>query len=113
MKLLILLFFALACFAQTQRPVILTWVDTRNPAGTAYNVYRATGLCSGTPVFSRIATGITVKTHEDQVVVGTYCYAVTAALNNIESGQSNNASFTAQPFDPTNLVVQPKQITTP
>jgi hypothetical protein len=38
--------------AQTQNSATLTWSDG-HPAGVTYNVYRAQGLCSGTPVFAK------------------------------------------------------------
>lgn len=44
-----------ALSAQTQtHSATLTWQDTANPAGTTYSVYRSTGLCSGTPMFSML-----------------------------------------------------------
>ena len=49
---LAMLIFASAAAAQTTHKVTLTWQDTLNPAGTTYSVYRATGLCSGTPAWS-------------------------------------------------------------
>ena len=69
--------------------VTLTWVDTSNPATTVYNVYRSTGLCSGSPVYNKIATGIAPKTYEDTTVQpGPYCYVVTATYASIESAYS-------------------------
>lgn len=106
MKYLLFL-LSLACFAQTQRTATLTWEDTRNPAGTTYSVYRATGLCSGSPVFSKLATGVTEKTYQDSTVTaGNYCYQVTASLNNMESAPSNSATASVTPFEPQKLSVQ-------
>lgn len=69
MKLLaILLFTVSALAAQTTHSVTLTWVDASNPTGTTYSVYRASGLCSGTPTFSKIASAVAVKTFSDTTV---------------------------------------------
>jgi len=66
--------------------VILTWADKVYPARTTYNVYRGVGMCSGTPTFSKLASGLTAKTYQDTTVIpGDYCYAVTVQLNGIES----------------------------
>lgn len=87
--------------------VTLTWADTQNPAGTVYNVYRATGLCSGNPSFSKIATALAAKTFSDTTVqVGAYCYYVTASLNNAESAPSVSAPATILPFPPDGLKIQ-------
>ena len=60
-SLLLLLAFAVT-FAQTpQRSVTLTWQDTANPSGTSYTVYPATGLCRGTPTFSKLATAVSAR----------------------------------------------------
>lgn len=99
--------FALVVAAQTaQHKVTLTWVDTLNPAGTVYSVYRATGLCAGSPAFSVIASAIPTKTYEDNTVApGNYCYAVTATYNSVESAQSNSALAPVPSFAPANLAV--------
>lgn len=103
MKLLIFLLLSVAAFAQTHS-VTLTWVDASNPTGTTYSVYRATGLCSGTPVFSKLASAITTKTYPDTTVTpGNYCYVVTANFQGAESAQSNTVSPAVQPFAPTGL----------
>lgn len=100
MKYLLLLALAGGCcFAQ--RTVTLTWTDTQNPTGTTYSVKRATGLCSGTPTFSTVATAVTTKTYSEPVAVGNYCYVVTSILGAIESAPSNSAGATALPFPPT------------
>jgi hypothetical protein len=106
MKLTILLILAAtAAYAQAAtHSVTLTWQDLTNPSGTTYNVSRATGLCSGTPAFSKIATGIAVKTYQDTTVTpGNYCYQVTATASGIESGPSNSALAPVPSFAPTNL----------
>ena len=107
----IVFFIAMLALAQTpaNHSVTLTWQDTSNPAGTTYSVYRATGLCSGTPAFSKIAAGLTAKTHEDTTVQpGPYCYAVTATLNGVESAQSNTALAPVPSWAPTQLSVTVK-----
>lgn len=105
--LLLLLPLALGLFAQTpQHSVTLTWVDTSNPTGTTYNIYRSTGLCSGTPTFSKLASAVTVKTYQDTTVTpGNYCYEVTASLNGVESAPSNTALASVPTFPPTDLSV--------
>ena len=107
-KLRIALFLTIAgaLFAQGTHSVTLTWTDTLNPAGTTYSVYRAVGLCSGTPTFSKIASAVTVKTYQDTTVTpGNYCFAVTATANGMESAQSNTALAPVPSFAPTALSV--------
>jgi hypothetical protein len=104
-KLLLALVFASLAFGQAHK-VTLTWQDLLNPAGTTYSVYRATGLCSGTPVFSKIASAVAVKTYEDTTVTpGNYCFAVTATANGMESAQSNTALAPVPSFPPSGLTV--------
>ena len=105
-SLLLLLAFAVA-FAQTQQhSVTLTWQDTANPSGTTYTVYRATGLCSGTPTFSKLATAVSAKTYLDTTVQpGNYCYQVTATANSVESAPSNSSLAPVPSFAPQQLVV--------
>jgi hypothetical protein len=107
MKLLILSILLATCaIAQQTHSVTLNWVDTANPAGTTYSIYRATGLCSGTPVWSKLATGITVKTYKDDAVApGNYCYTSTASYNGMESAQSVTASAAVPAFPPSALQV--------
>ncbi len=105
-----LILFALFGFGvaqgQTTHSATLTWADTLNPAGTTYNVYRATGLCSGTPTFAKLATGLTAKTFLDSTVTpGNYCYQVTATFNAIESAPSNSAPAAVPSFAPSTLGV--------
>lgn len=104
-KLLFVSLFALtASMAQSAHSVTLTWTDSSNPVGTTYNVYRATGLCSGTPVFSKLASGITVKTYLDSTVIpGNYCYSATATLSGMESAQSVSVAAVILPDPPTGL----------
>jgi hypothetical protein len=106
MRSIFLFCFALSLAAQAPRSVTLTWTDTQNPAGTTYSVYRATGSCSGTPVFSPVplVSGVATKTYQDTTVtVGIYCYRVTATQNAIESGPSPTAGASVGPFPPTQV----------
>lgn len=89
--------------------VTLNWEDLLNPPTTTYNVYRATGLCSGTPSFAVLANGITVKTYIDLTVSpGNYCYQVTAVYSGIESAPSNSALAPVPSWSPTKLSVTVK-----
>jgi hypothetical protein len=109
MKTLLLIFFvASGLFAQAATHIAtLTWTDTQNPAGSTYTAHRATGLCSGTPVFSTLATALTVKTYQDSTITpGNYCYMVTAVLNGAESGASNLVPTSVSPFPVQGLNVQ-------
>lgn len=101
------LFFALpALQAQTTHSATLAWTDTLNPTGTTYSVYRATGLCSGTPTFSKIASALTAKTYQDTTVTpGNYCFEVTANFNGMESAPSNTAGAPIPSFPPAQLTV--------
>lgn len=102
--LLLLLCSCAALLAQTPRVVTLTWTDTANPTGTTYSVYRASGLCSGSPTFAKISSAITAKTYPDNSVTpGNYCYAVTATLNGMESAQSVSVGVAVTPHPPQNL----------
>jgi len=84
----------------------LTWTDTQNPTATTYSIYRSTGLCSGSPVFSKIASAVTVKSYADATVQpGNYCFAVTATFGGVESAQSNAAGAAVPTFAPAGLVV--------
>ena len=106
MKLLLIMLLTITgLMAQTQHSVGLTWTDTLNPStGTTYSVYRATGLCSGTPTFNKIATALVAKTYQDTTVIpGNYCYEVTASVNGMESAPSNTALAPVPSFPPTGL----------
>lgn len=93
------LFTAAVSNAQTTHSVTLTWVDPLNPTGTTYNVYRSTGLCSGTPAFSKLASGVSTLTYKDTSVgVGNFCYEVTATVNSIEGPASNLVNPQVAPF---------------
>jgi len=85
---------------------MLTWTDTQNPTGTTYNVYRAPGLCSGTPAFVKLASGVTSLTFADATItVGPWCYQVTASVSNIEGPPSPQASATVGPFAPGQILI--------
>jgi hypothetical protein len=87
------IFVLQALLATTPHYVTLTWSDPVNPPGTTYNLYRANGLCSGSPAYNKIQTGIAALTVDDHtVVIGNLCYYVTAVSNNIESAPSNTAA---------------------
>lgn len=86
--------------------VTATWQDTQNPAGTTYSVYRAQGLCSGTPTFAKLATGVATKTYTDSTVTpGNYCYQVTATAGGVESAPSNSSLASVPSFSPTSLAL--------
>lgn len=108
MKKFLILFIALPLFAQAApKGVNLSWTDTTNPAGTTYTVYRSPGLCSGTPTWASISSGLTAKTFRDLPGVGQFCYKVTANLSGIESSGSNTVNPIVPPVDVTvSAVVQ-------
>ena len=105
-KSIVLLALVIPAFAQAlTHTVTLTWIDPNNPTGTTYNVYRATGLCTGTPIFSKIASAVTVKTYTDSTVVpGNYCFQVTATFNGSESVPSNSVNPNVPAFAPSGLI---------
>lgn len=107
MKYLLIAAFSATLFAQTgTRSVKLDWADTQNPAGTTYSVYQATGLCSGAPVFAKVATAVTTKTYTvTSVAPGNYCFQVTATANGFESAPSNTAAAAVPSFPPSALQV--------
>jgi hypothetical protein len=88
--------------------VVLTIVEpaapTLNPPGVTHNIYRATGLCSGSPVFSKIATGLSVATFTDSTVTGgPYCYQGTDTFNGLEGSAGAAITVTVPPAPPTNF----------
>lgn len=104
MRKLILLLLMGTAMAQASHSVTLTWTDTANPVGTTYTVKRAPGLCTGTPTFATIASGVAIKTYMDpNIAVGNYCYVVTAVSAGTESVPSNSASVNVPPFAPVAL----------
>src|SRR4051812_7937256 len=87
MTLAVILLALLAKPQPQPHSVTLSWMDTINPVGTTYNVYRAYGKCPATtPVYTRIAV-VDGKSYVDlNVSVGSsYCYAVTASNSSGES----------------------------
>lgn len=104
--LVVITLFGQSLPGQTSHSATLTWTDTANPVGTTYSVYRATGLCSGTPTFSKLATAVASKTYLDSTVSpGNYCYQVTATFSGVESAPSNSAAAAVPSFAPTTLAV--------
>ncbi len=105
--LLLTCLFLTVAFAQTGRNVVLSWTDPNvGLTGQTYSVYRAPGLCSGTPAFSKIASGVTTKTYTDvNTPIGTYCYAATVTASGIESAQSVATGATVGPQAVTGLSV--------
>lgn len=105
---LLSVFLALPIFAQAApKGVNLAWSDPTNPTGTTYTVYRSPGLCSGTPTWAALASGLTVKTYRDLPGVGQFCYKVDAVLSGIESSGSNTTNPIVPPVDVTlSAVVQ-------
>lgn len=103
---LALFLFGTSAFAQTTHKAVLTWTDTLNPTGTTYNIYRAPGLCSGTPVFAKLASGVTALTYTDSTVTtGNYCFTVTATFSGVESAQASPALAPVPAFPPSGLSV--------
>ncbi len=89
-----------------QHVATLVWNDTLNSAAATYSVYRAPGLCSGSPTFNKIATAVAEKTYRDATVTpGNYCYQVTATDFSVESPPSNTAQASVPSFAPTNLSI--------
>ena len=91
--------------------VQLAWTDGLNPPGTTrWKVLRAPGLCSGSPVFSPIATALAVKSYTDATApVGNSCYAVTATDNAVESAPSTSQQAAIPTLPPTSITVQSVQ----
>ncbi len=98
--------FSPAVSAQSTHSVTLVWVDGKNPAGVTYTVYRATGLCSGTPTFAKLATALATLTYVDSTATpGNYCYEVTATVSGMESAPSNTVGAPVPAFSPSGLQV--------
>ncbi len=109
MKLIVGLFFASLLGAQTTHTAMLTWVDALNPVGATYSVYRAPGLCSGSPVFAKLATAVAALTYTDtSVAPGNYCFQISATAGGVESAPSNQAAAAVPSFAPTALQVTVK-----
>lgn len=87
--------------------VQLMWTDALNPTvGTTWNVYRAPGLCGGTPSYTQIATALVAKSYTDATAsIGNNCYAVTAVDNGVESAKSVAAVAAVPTAAPSALTV--------
>jgi len=106
--------------AQTPHFVTIRLIDNNNnPASTTYSVYRANGLCAGSPAFSAIATGLTMPSPpppppafpsvdytDNGVTPGTYCYAGTATFAGSESAKGNTVQPSVPAAPPTTAVTQ-------
>jgi hypothetical protein len=89
---------ALLLPAQTaQRKVTLNW--DHPDANVTFNAYISPGDCLTTPTFVKHNTApITAKTYEiTGLAEGTYCFAVRAERDTLESGNSNLASAVVGP----------------
>lgn len=98
--LLLTLLLALPLPAQTVHSVKVTWTDTANPAGTTYNIYKASAACSSSPTLTKLNTApVTTQSYTDaNVAPGTYCYAATAVnTQGDESARSNQGPATIAP----------------
>lgn len=97
---LALMFIPAQVKAQTGHSVVATWTASSD-AGSAYNIYRASGACpaSGTAGFSKVgSTAVGVLTFNDTTVTaGSFCYYVTATLAGAESKPSNLAPASVLP----------------
>lgn len=101
----ILVLLASSAFAQSTHTVTLTWTPSTDTGGTV-NIYRATSSCTGTPTFTKLATGIVAAGPyvDSSVGIGPFCYYVTAVVNGAESLPSTTAGATVLPLSPTSLV---------
>ncbi len=106
-SLTVLMLAAVSCPGQTTHSATLNWnAPSDATAETTYSVYRAPGPCSGTPVLTKIASGIVPRNYVDaSVTPGPYCYAVTAVAGGAESVYSNLAAATVPSFAPTTLTI--------
>lgn len=108
MKLpLLTLLLATVALGQSGRSVVLAWTDPNvGLTGQTYSVYRAPGLCSGTPVFAKLATAVAAKTYTDAgVAPGLYCYTVTVTAASVESAQAVPSGATVGPQAVTTLSI--------
>lgn len=104
-QFLILLVFSAFVFAFGQAPTGLTVAEnvlTTSPytlganlawnsvsGATAYNVWRAPGICTGSPAWAVLAPNITTTSYTDpNLALGQYCYAVDAVVGGVESAKS-------------------------
>ena len=90
---------------QSPHAVVLQWTAAPNQPGQTFAVYRAPGLCTGNPVFAKVAEGVAVETFEDQTVTtGNYCFHVTAVWQGMESVPSNRVLVPIPASPPTALI---------
>ena len=111
-RLIFAFLFAAAAIAQTPvHYVQLAWMDTVNPAGTLYQVYRMTGACPAAPVIASPPPGFTLLTttaipatsYTDSTVAGgaTYCWAfVSVTASGGESAPSGTVQVTVPTLFP-------------
>ena len=121
LRLSVLLLFAVApAFAQAHSAA-LTWTLSADDTTTAcavtgaactQSVYRASGACSSTSIFTSLASvSATAVAYTDSTIVpGNYCYAVTFTIGGqtsiiYQSGDTNFASVSLSPSPETGLVV--------
>ena len=111
---LAVLFFVLftSLLAAQQHSVTLSWTagDTNTTPLDTYNVYKASGACTGTPTFTKLVsvaptalcTTAAPCSYQDLAVTAgsSYCYAVTALNGGLESGKSPFASAVIPTFFP-------------
>ena len=102
-------FLAATLYGQTARNVVLSWEDTRNPAGTTYSIWRAN--CGTTPsAFTLVASSISTKEYTNAAVpAGTYCYGVMAVYGGRQSELSNIARVSVPS---TNVTLAPTTVKT-
>lgn len=110
MRKLIILFVLLLLAIPTKaaHSVVLNW--TASIDGGIVTVYRASGTCSPTSVFTSISSGVITNTFTDTTVnVGSFCYQVTTIVNGKESLPSNQVSAVILPQPPQTLVIGSSQ----
>lgn len=95
-KLFCIIFLTISISAAAQHTATVTFTDSPDKAANptlSYQVYRAVAACSTNPTFTKIGSTILVSPFVDSTVTvgNTYCYRVTAVLNNVESPPSNSA----------------------
>lgn len=84
--------------------VPITWSDSQ--PGATWSVWRSPGLCTQTPSWSKLVSGLSSKTYSDSAVpVGASCYAVSAMLNGVESPLSSGVTVIRSTGAPTGLSV--------
>ncbi len=111
MKLFLSFILASQLFGQS-RSVVLSWIASSTSSVT-YNIYRATSSCNPIPTsFIKINTSsVSSLTYTDNsVTVNSYCYKVTAFLNNLESPPSNLAQADVLPLPPGTLTISPLSV---